>query len=178
MFIYYMVEMHYPLDADREAFNDFYHKHITMLLDIDGFESAQRFECTHEASAPFLAMYRLRDRDVLSRPSYTERAGRTSVDPAFRARMTNWDRNLVRTAAGPIELASDDWLVLLDRKQPASPTLPAAFTAMEIIGLDASIAERGIALGTGTPPDPANYTQQGSNVRVFTPVHPVRFPAA
>ena len=38
-----MVEMHYPLDDDREKFNAFYDKHITMLLSIDGFLSAQRY---------------------------------------------------------------------------------------------------------------------------------------
>ena len=44
-----MVEMHYPLMEDRTLFNEFYHKHISMLLTINGFLSAQRLECTHEA---------------------------------------------------------------------------------------------------------------------------------
>ena len=39
--------------------------HITMLLSIDGFLSAQRYECTHGATAPFLAVYKQRDAGVI-----------------------------------------------------------------------------------------------------------------
>ncbi len=60
-----MVEMHYPATEDRVLFDEFYAKHISMLLTIDGFLSAQRYECIHEARAPFLAVYRLRDPAVM-----------------------------------------------------------------------------------------------------------------
>ncbi len=89
-----MVEMHYPLDEDRARFNEFYAKHIDMLLTIDGFQSAQRYECTHEARAPFQAVYRVRNPEVMTSENYTSRAGRDSVDPVFKAKMTNWHRNL------------------------------------------------------------------------------------
>ena len=51
MTTFYMVEMHYPASEDRAAFDDFYHNHISMLLTIDGFLSAQRYECEPDAKA-------------------------------------------------------------------------------------------------------------------------------
>jgi hypothetical protein len=178
MSVFYMVEMHYPLDDDRAAFNNFYAKHISMLLTIDGFETAQRYECQHEAEAPFLAAYRLRDEQVLERETYTARAGRNSVDPAFRAKMTNWDRNLVRGPLPDMDVAPDGWLALIDRLTPDSPALPPGFTAMEVIGLDATITERGVALGTdGDAPEIDAHTP-GWAVRIFRPAHPTRRPDA
>ena len=122
-----MVEMHYPLDDDREAFNRFYHKHITMLLSIDGFLSAQRYECTHEARSPFLAVYRLKDPDVMTSEGYTSRAGRDSVDPVFKAKMTNWDRNLVQGDIENMDVADNGWMVLIDRLSADSALLPEGF---------------------------------------------------
>lgn len=172
-----MVEMHYPLDEDRAAFNDFYAKHVSMLLTIDGFETAQRYECQHETAAPFLASYRLRDEQVLERETYTARAGRNSVDPAFRAKMTNWDRNLVRGALPDMDVAPDGWLALIDRLSLDSAALPFGFTAMEVIGLDATITERGVALGAhGAPPD--INPQPGWAVRIFRSAHSTRYPKA
>ncbi len=42
MATFYMVEMHYPASENRAAFDAFYRNHISMLLTIDGFLSAQR----------------------------------------------------------------------------------------------------------------------------------------
>ena len=80
-----MVETHYPLDEDRAAFNDFYAKHVSMLLTIDGFETAQRYECQHETAAPFLASYRLRDEQVLEgRPTPPAPGAIPSIRPFAR----------------------------------------------------------------------------------------------
>jgi len=172
---YYMVEMHYPLDDDRTKFNEFYHKHISMLLTIDGFLEAQRYECTHEARAPFMAAYRLREPGVMTSENYTSRAGPTSVDPAFKAKMTNWDRNLVTGDIETMEVAEDGWMVLIDRLSEDCPPLPDGFTPLKIIGLDATIVERGVMIGTdGDPAAPAG--QDGWIVRSFRPIHPPRYP--
>ena len=176
MSVFYMVEMHYPLEADRAAFDAFYRKHISMLLSIPGFLSAQRFACTHQARAPFLAVYRLADTGVLSRDSYTSRAGRNSVDPAFRAKMTNWDRNLVTGDLADMDVPEGGWLVLIDRLSAASPPLPEGFAALAVAGLDATIAERGVAIGRSGAP-PAVAPAEGWTVRTFRPVHAVRHPA-
>lgn len=170
-----MVEMHYPLDDDRTRFNEFYHKHISMLLTIDGFKSAQRYECTHEARAPFMAVYRLRDPDVMTSENYTSKAGPTSVDPGFKAKMTNWDRNLVVGDIETMDVPDEGWMVLIDRLSDDSPPLPDGFTPLEIVGLDATIKERGVLVGEhGEPAAPA--AQDGWIVRTFNAIHAPRHP--
>ena len=171
-----MVEMHYPLDEDRAKFNAFYDKHITMLLSIDGFMSAQRYECTHEARSPFLAVYRHRDRHVITSDNYTSRAGPTSVDPVFKAKMTNWDRNLVEGDIENMDIGETGWLIVIDRLNAESAPLPEGFASLEVIGLDATIAERGVLKGQdGAPPD--IKSQDGWSVRTFRPIHPPRLPS-
>jgi hypothetical protein len=170
-----MVEMHYPLDEDREQFNEFYHKHITMLLSIDGFMSAQRYECDHDAKAPFLAVYKHRDANVITSKNYTSRAGRDSVDPVFKSKMSNWDRNMVDGDITDMNVSEDGWLVLIDRLTNNSPPLPEGFTSLKIIGLDATIAERGIKIVENGEPE-ALAAQEKWSVRRFRPIHPTRYP--
>lgn len=176
MTTFYMVEMHYPASEDRARFDEFYDRHITMLLTIDGFLSAQRYETGYEARAPFLAVYRLRDPGVMTSENYTSKAGRNSVDPVFRARMTNWDRNLVQGDIANMDVAEGGCMVLIDRLAPDSPPLPEGFTSLEIVGLDATICQRGVRIfpdGVAACPDEPveNWT-----VRTFRPIHPPRYP--
>ncbi|MCB1742000.1 MAG: hypothetical protein KDK91_16620 [Gammaproteobacteria bacterium] len=176
MSTFYMVEMHYPLDEDRARFNAFYDKHISMLLTIDGFLSAQRYECTHEATAPFLAVYGLRAPEVMTSEGYTSKAGRNSVDPVFRAKMTNWDRNLVQGEIDDMDVPEGGWLILIDRQTEASPPLPADYASLKVVGLDSTIVERGVRIGhSGTPPQVDR--NDGWIVRTFRPVHPTRHPS-
>lgn len=175
MSTFYMVEMDYPAAKDREKFDAFYAKHITMLLTIDGFLSAQRYECTHDAKAPFLAVYRLRDPDVMTSENYTSRAGRNSVNPTYRARMSNWDRNLAQGDIETLDVADSGWMVLIDRMTADSPPLPDGFAPLEVVGLDATIAQRGVRIGTGGDPS-APAPQDGWIVRTFKAIHPVRHP--
>ena len=172
---FYMVEMHYPLDDDQTKFSKFYHKHINMLLTIDGFFSAQRYQCTHETESPFLAVYRLKIPDVMRSKNYTSKAGRDSVDPAFKAKMTNWHRNLVQSDVQTMDVPEDGWLILIDRHLKKCRLLPVDFTSLEVIGLDMTIVERGILIGDKGDPisiDP----QEGWNVRSFRPIHSPRYP--
>jgi hypothetical protein len=177
MTTFYMVEMHYPATEDRRQFDAFYDKHITMLLTIDGCQSAQRYESIHEARAPFLAVYRLRDPDVMTSENYTSKAGRSSVDPVFRAKMTNWDRNLVQGDIADMNVPEGGRMVLIDRMSPDSPPLPKDFTPLAVVGLDSTIVQRGVRiLGKGEAV-PQVEPADGWTVRTFQPIHPVRYPA-
>lgn len=172
---FYMVEMNYPASEDRKKFDDFYWNHISMLLTIDGFESAQRFEATHPARAPFLAIYRVREPGTMTAESYTSKAGRTSVAPEFREKMTNWDRNLVQGEIEDMEVGLKGWLVLIDRLAENAPPLPPEFTSLQVVGLDATIAERGVLIGqSGEPRTPTDTA--GWSVRTFRPLHLTRHP--
>ena len=181
---FYMVEMDYPdrTEADRADYDAFYDRHISMLLSIDGFLSAQRFRTEHAARAPYLAIYRVRDKGVLTSEAYTSKAGRMSVAPEFRARMTNWDRNLVETdapenapGAGCLTapVAPGVQLVTIDRLTTDAPPLPDGFRPLEVVGLDRTVAQRGARTGAGE--DIAD--RDGWIVRRFRTLGPVRTPA-
>lgn len=182
---FYMVEMDYPhgTAAGRAAFDAFYHRHISMLLTIPGFFTAQRFHCAEAARQPFLALYRLAGPEVMTGEAYTSKAGRMSVDPAFRVNMTDWDRNLVAgdaaaiaaaggEADGGLAVADGAALTLVDRLDEGAPPLPAGFAALEVIGLDRTVAGRGVRIGADAAPDALD----GWTVRRFVPIHPVRRP--
>jgi len=175
---FYMVECAFPFPDEREGFDAFYQSHITMLLSIEGFRTAQRFEATHEARAPFMAIYELEDPDVLQRPSYTSRAGPTSVSEIYRPKMLNWDRNVVTGPPLDLDVPEGGWLVIVDRKTDAAPPLPEGFGAYSPASdgraLDQTVIERGIKFGTGTPDVPVEAP--GWTVRSMRALHPRRKP--
>ena len=190
---YYMVEMDYPHEtaAQRETFDAYYWRHIDMLLTIPGFMTAQRFHCADTDRAPFLALYRLSGPEVLTSEAYMSKAGRMSVHPDFREYISDWDRNLVQGSAdggekggeegggaakdGPdLATAMDDTLVLIDRLTPEAAPLADGIAALDVIGLDRTIAQRGVVVDrTAAVPAP----REGWAVRVWQPIHAERIPA-
>lgn len=177
---YYMVEMDYPHDtaAERETFDAYYWRHIDMLLTIPGFLTAQRFYCADTPLAPFLALYRLAGPEVLTSEAYTSKAGRMSVHPDFRSYISDWDRNLVqgRAAHGGPDLATDmdAAMILVDRLTPDAPALPDDIAPLDVIGLDRTIAQRGVV--QSAPHRPPEY-RDGWAIRVWQPIHTLRVPA-
>ena len=175
---YYMVECDYPhkTDAQRIAFDEFYWGHVSMLLTIPGFLSAQRFHCDQPVKAPFLALYKLAGPEVMTSCQYTSKAGRMSVDPNFRSNMTNWDRNLVQGPEGMPELdlatEMESVLTLIDRCNIDAPPLPVGFTPLTVVGLDRTIAERGVTVGATK----FAKTHPDWEVRRWQPIHHVRTP--
>lgn len=181
---YYMVEMDYPHETaeQRDTFDAYYWRHIDMLLTIPGFLTAQRFYCAETTMAPFLALYRLAGPEVLTSDAYTAKAGRMSVHPDFRAYISDWDRNLVRgppDSGGPnLSVAMGGELVLIDRLTADAPALPTDVTPLEVIGLDRTVAQRGVVgpetvkSNKGRVPD----GRPGWEIRVWQPIHAVRTP--
>ena len=173
---YYMVEMDYPHEtqAEREAFDEFYRRHIDMLLSIPGFLSAQRFHCVEAIRAPFLALYRLVGPEVLTSDAYTSKAGRMSVDPKFRVNMKNWDRNLAQGPEGTSDLdiavGMADVLMLVDRLTDDAPPLLTDCIPLEIVGLDHTIVQRGVAMKNLH----LKLIPDSWEVRLWRPIHPVR----
>ena len=127
MTTFYMVECAFPFPDERAGFDEFYTKHITKLLSIEGFLTAQRFEATHEAKAPFMAIYELDEPAVLQRPSYTSRAGPSSVSDTYRPKMLNWDRNVVTGPAIDVDVSEVGWLIIIDRTNEDASALPLGF---------------------------------------------------
>ena len=177
MTTFYMVEMHYPPSEDRATFDRFYYNHITMLLTIDGFLSAQRYETVHPARAPFLAVYRLREPGVMTSTNYTSKAGRSSVSPTFREKMTNWDRNLVEGDIDTMNVPEGGCIVLIDRLTPDSPPLPDGFTPLKVIGLDSTIVQRGVQIIPNGVSTLHEKPVKNWTIRTLKPIHPPRSPA-
>lgn len=177
---YYMVEMDYPheTEAERMAFDGFYQRHIDMLLVIPGFLSAQRFHCREDVRAPFLALYRVAGPEVLTSEAYMSKAGRMSVDPDFRVNMTNWDRNLVQGPTGSdlpdLAVEMGDAITMIDRSRQGAPPLPPGFTPLEIVGLDWTIEQRGVAPGDSGADTGGAVQGEGWEIRVWWPIHPIR----
>ena len=88
----------------------------------------------------FLAVYKLHDAGVMKSTGHTSKAGRRSVKPRFSSKMTNWDHDLVLSDIDNMDVPADGGMVPIDRLMPDSPLLPEAFTPLEIVGLDATIA--------------------------------------
>ena len=176
MSTFYMVEMKYPDSEPREDFDEFYYGHVSMLLTIKGFLWAQLFECIHPARAPFMAIYQLAGPEVMTSDNYTSKAGRMSVNPVIRERVTNWDRNLVTGGIDDMHVEMGGWMVLIDRLDSESPALPEGFAALEVIGLDETIAERGVLTGNSGDPATPETTPEGWIVRTLHPLHPPRCP--
>ena len=170
MTAFYMVELAFPFADERAGFDEFYSSHISMLLSIEGLNTAQRFEATHKAAAPFMAVYSLANEKVLQSPGYTSRAGPNSVSEHYRPKMLNWKRNLVTGPELEFDVPMHGWLVIVDRITQDSPPLPESFLSFKSIGLDMTFAERGILIGaTGQPP--VIEAQGGWVVRSMRPLH-------
>ncbi len=63
---------------------------------------------------------------------------------------------------------------MIERLSLDSPSLPSGFTAMEVIGLDATITERGVALVANGDPLYIN-PQAGWAARIFRSAHSTRY---
>ena len=175
---YYMVEMDYPHETEQERtdFDNFYDKHITMLLTIPGFLTAQRFYCPESLRAPFLAIYRLSAPEVLTSRSYTSKAGRMSVDPAFRVNMKNWDRNIVQGPIGTVEpdlsIEKGETITMVDRLDSETFPLPEELIPMDVVGLDQTVVQRGVA----TRELFFDRIEEGWEIRKWRPIHDFRVP--
>jgi hypothetical protein len=169
MTAFYMVELAFPFPDERSGFDQFYSGHIDMLLSIEGLNSAQRFEATHEAVAPFMAVYELANEGVLRTTAYTSKAGPNSVTERYRPKMLNWKRNVVTGPPLHLDVAMNGWLMLIDRITEDSAPLPDKFASFKAVDLDKTFVERGIASGDGDPPS----VEQQPNwvVRTMKPLH-------
>jgi len=177
MTTFYMVEMSFPFPEERADFDRFYDRHIGMLLSIPGFRSAQRFEATHEARAPLMAVYELDGPQVLSSEAYTSRAGPRSVSETYRPKMQSWDRNVLTGPSLRLDVPAAGWLRIVDRLEARSPPLPPGFAVFTPAGLDRTVLERGLRAGADAgamPPAPGEHS--GWTVRTFRPLGVRRTP--
>ena len=150
----------------REAFVGFHERH---------FLTAQRFECGACAVSRHLSARRSRDDG--QRPTVRRSA---SVPERFRARMANWDCNLLQGLIDRLKVR-EGALSFADRS--AAGELPTGFTPLRVVGPDCTTAWRGIR-GNGPEKDgtrafhyPAIGSRQGFSSRIGTPCRARQAPA-
>jgi hypothetical protein len=148
-----------------------YASHIQRLLTVPGFLSGQRFLATHATASPFAAIYCIKNAGVMASETYRARFGPDAAG-IWKPRMTNWRRNLLEGINELPNVSSDSWLAVIDRYTTESAALPCNYTSTRPVGLDLSIMERGLLLGTSadTPPTPAE--RDGWSLRLFRPLSP------
>lgn len=166
-----MPEMDMADAALLDAWHAWYSAHLDKLLSIPGFRSAQRFMATTPHAAPYVAIYAIDHAGVLASDAYKAKAGPASAGE-WRARMTNWRRNLFEGLDDAPRIAEGGWLAVIDRASDAAPPLPAGCHRLRPLGLDRSVVERGLLAGTrGDAPPRAS-----PNVRVCRPLTPFLTP--
>jgi hypothetical protein len=163
----YMVEMALLDTARRAEWDAWYVAHQHRLLSIPGFRASQRFEAIHAAESPFVALHEVDSAEVFAGAIYQARAGPSNTGE-WRARMGNWHRNLFDRDHTP-EVPMDARLVVVE--DGSAPALPegGSVTWMNAVGLDRSVARRGLAV---IPPATADRLAGAAGIRVLRAIGP------
>jgi hypothetical protein len=168
--IVYMVECRFGLPGALDEWNEWYGRHICKLLGMPGFLAAQRFQSTEGA---YLAVYWLSSASALESEAYRAGAGPASVG-RWREHMLDWHRNLLEGQRELPPVPAGNALTVLDRLSDDAPQLPSGFTSLRPIGLDRSIAERGVKIVPGHGPELSPGTDRRCRGRQLGPMGPIR----
>lgn len=140
----YMVEMDLSDRQRVREWNDWYTAHLTKLLSMPGFRSAQRFKAVSPAVSPYLAIYGIDSAAVLTSDAYRTGGGPSSPGE-WTSIMVDWHRNLFDSEEAP-DVPLRTYLVVVDRKALSEPPLPMGVSTLRCVGLDRTVVERGIAV--------------------------------
>lgn len=164
----YMVEMNLATPGRDAEWNEWYGRHIEMLLSIPGIHAAQRFRAEGSPRSPYLAIYEVDGPGVFESAAYVAKAGRASTGE-WRELMFDWHRNVFDGMRGFPAVTKGSALLVVDRAAATDPRLPASVTPLRCVGLDSTVVERGLAvLGAEEARAAAAGTSLAS--RVFLPL--------
>ena len=158
----YMVEMQLLAPERRAEWDAWYVAHQHRLLSIPGIRASQRFEAIHDAPSPFVALHEVDSADVFTSAAYRANAGPGNTGE-WQTRMGNWHRNLFDAPHTP-DVPLDARLVVIDAD---AASLPMPVTWMKAVGLDRSVAQRGLAV---IAPTAADALSRAPGVRVLRPL--------
>ena len=146
-----MVEMDMRLD-DREAeWHQWYLAHIKVLLTVPGFRASQRFQSVLPCPAPYLALHQVDSGAIFESAEYRSRGGPSSTGE-WRARHSNWRRNLLEGLDETPDVSADAYLLRLEnaRSVKLPPEIAVAWTA--VAGLDRDAREFALAVISDATP--------------------------
>jgi hypothetical protein len=158
----YMVEMALLAPGRRAEWDAWYVAHQHRLLAIPGFRASQRFEAVHGAPSPFVALHEVESAAVFASAAYRATAGPANTGE-WQSKMGNWHRNLFDLERTP-DVPGDARLVVVDGADAG-----IAATWMQAVGLDRSVARRGLAV---MPAPAADALAGRGGVRVLRPLGP------
>lgn len=166
----YFVEIQLKTMDVFEEFDSWVEHHLDILMDIEGFYTAQRFVRIGSISS-VMHIYSLSSPKVLDSESYKKRAGPSQTE-VWRPRFRSW----TRLAFGGIdvlpEILPKERLVVRDRTL-WDPNLPAEYQILKSEHFPTSIEERGILIGSRNLP-----ARDDDHVRHFRPLRTQRVSAA
>ena len=161
----YMVEMAL-LETGRRAEWDFwYAAHQHRLLSIPGFRASQRFEAIHTSESPFVALHEVDSPEIFASPGYRAKGGPSNTGE-WQAKMGRWHRNLFGVDHTP-DVPMDARLVVVEEGSGPALVGHASVQWMEAVGLDHSVARRGLAV---MPPVVADRLVGTPGIRVLKPI--------
>lgn len=137
----YMVEMALIDLGRRVEWDAWYLAHMKMLISIPGIQATQRFEALAQHPSPFVALHQVTGPEVFTSDAYRAKAGPTGTGE-WRDRMNNWHRNVLRGIEETPDVPLSGALVVVEDGADAPMPLQWA----ESIGLDRSVARRGLAV--------------------------------
>jgi hypothetical protein len=163
-----MVEMDMRLD-DREAeWHEWYLAHIKALLTVPGFRASQRFQSILPCPAPYLALHQVDSGTIFDSAEYRSRGGPGSTGE-WRARHSNWRRNLLEGLAETPDVPADKYVLRLENARDVNlaPGIAPAWTTA--VGLDRDAQE--FALAVIADPAPAlDLARRDDRVRLYRPI--------
>ncbi|HTW51800.1 MAG TPA: hypothetical protein VME45_07905 [Stellaceae bacterium] len=164
----YMVEMDMRLD-DREAeWHEWYRAHIKVLLTVPGFRASQRFQSILPCPAPYLALHQVDSGAIFESPEYRSRGGPGSTGE-WRARHSNWRRNLLEGLDETPEVAAGAYLLRLENARDLGLPAEVRLTWTKAVALDRDAAE--FALAVMDDPAPVlDLAGRDERVRLYRPI--------
>ena len=163
----YMVEMNLIDLSGRSEWDSWYLEHTKMLLSFPGFHATQRFECIHEAKAPFVALHHVDGMDFFNSHSYKNKAGPSGTG-VWQNKMNNWNRNLFDGLEATPNVKEKELLIIIEDEAKIRLDEKLEVHWLTSVGLDMNVKCRGLAVTSLSKSSEISTNTPG--VRVLKPI--------
>ena len=162
-----MVEMNLIDLSGRSEWDSWYLEHTKMLLSFPGFHATQRFECIHEAKAPFVALHHVDGMDFFNSHSYKNKAGPSGTG-VWQNKMNNWNRNLFDGLETTPNVKEKELLIIIEDEAKVRLDEKLEVHWLTSVGLDMNVKCRGLAVASLSKSSEISTNTPG--VRVLKPI--------
>ena len=162
-----MVEMNLIDLSGRWEWDSWYLEHTKMLLSFPGFHATQRFECIHEAKAPFVALHHVDGMNFFNSHSYKNKAGPSGTG-VWQNKMNNWNRNLFDGLETTPNVKEKELLIIIEDEAKVRLDEKLEVHWLTSVGLDMNVKCRGLAVTSLSKSSEISTNTPG--VRVLKPI--------